>query len=73
MLTLFINFYCPKVYHRPDHSLRIVEYHRNYYYVLKPNIFTETQTQDNFRVTLVLVISLPKHTTLVLALFFYRA
>jgi hypothetical protein len=28
MLTFHINVYRPKAYHRPDHSLRIVAYHR---------------------------------------------
>jgi hypothetical protein len=29
MLTLLINLYCPKAYHRPDHSTHIAEYNRN--------------------------------------------
>jgi hypothetical protein len=37
MLTFLINLYCPKPYHRPAHSIRIV---------LKPVIFTETRTQN---------------------------
>jgi hypothetical protein len=28
MLTFLINLYCPKTYHRPDHSIRIDKYHR---------------------------------------------
>jgi hypothetical protein len=31
MLTFFTNLYCPKGYHSPDHSIRIVEYHRKNY------------------------------------------
>jgi hypothetical protein len=27
MLTFRINLYCPKAYPRPDHSIRISEYH----------------------------------------------
>jgi hypothetical protein len=51
MLTFLINLYCPKTYHRPDHSIRIVEYHRKIIIIIiiisKPNIFTETRTQDS--------------------------
>jgi hypothetical protein len=62
MLTFHINLYCPKAYHRPDHSIRIVEYHRKIIIINhKPKIFTEFRTQDSFGfVTLVVVISSPK-------------
>jgi hypothetical protein len=46
MLTFLINLYCSKAYHRPDHSIRIVEYHRKII-TSKPNIFTRTRTQDS--------------------------
>jgi hypothetical protein len=51
MLTFLTSLYCPKAYDRPDHSIRNVEYHRKIIIIiiiLKPNIFTETQTQDSF-------------------------
>jgi hypothetical protein len=50
MLTVLINLYCLKAYHRPDHSIRIIEYHRKKIFIPKTNIFTETRTQDSFRV-----------------------
>jgi hypothetical protein len=31
MLTFLINLSCPKAYHGPGHSIRIVEYHRKNY------------------------------------------
>jgi hypothetical protein len=31
ILTFIINLYCPKAFYRPDHSIRIVEYHKHYY------------------------------------------
>jgi hypothetical protein len=49
----FINCYCPKAYHRPDHSIRIVEHYRKKIIniiIPKSNIFTETLTQDNIRI-----------------------
>jgi hypothetical protein len=48
MLTFLMNLYCPKAYHKPDHSIRIVEYRRKN--IPKTNIFTETRTRDRFRV-----------------------
>jgi hypothetical protein len=48
MLTFLINRYCPKAFHRPNHLIRIVEYQRKI--IPKSNIFTETRTQDSFRV-----------------------
>jgi hypothetical protein len=30
MRTFLINLACPKGYHRPDHSIHIVEYHRKH-------------------------------------------
>jgi hypothetical protein len=48
MLTFLIDTYCPKAYHMPDHSIRIVEYHRKHI-ISKRNIFTETRIQENFR------------------------
>jgi hypothetical protein len=47
LLTFHINIYCMKAYHRPDHSIRIVECHRKI--LLSPNQ-TGTHTQDSFRV-----------------------
>jgi hypothetical protein len=32
MFTCIIDLYCPKAYHRPGHSIRIVEYHKKDYY-----------------------------------------
>jgi hypothetical protein len=32
MLTFFTNIYCPKAYHRPDHSISIVEFIETNYY-----------------------------------------
>jgi hypothetical protein len=30
-LTFLVSLYCPEAYHRPDHSICIVEYHRKNY------------------------------------------
>jgi hypothetical protein len=54
VLAFLINFYCPKACHRPDHSIRRVEYGWNYYYnyytIPKRNLSNDTRTQDCFRV-----------------------
>jgi hypothetical protein len=50
MFTFLIYLDCPKAYHRPDHTIRIVEYHRKKYITPAPNIFTGTRTQGSFRV-----------------------
>jgi hypothetical protein len=71
MLTFLINFYCPKAYHRPDHSISFVEYHKKLF-LNPPSPRLEPRTVFGF-VTLVSVISSSKQTTLVLAPFFYRA
>jgi hypothetical protein len=48
MLTFLVNLYCPKISHRPEHYIRINEYHRKIIIISKPNIFTETRTQGSF-------------------------
>jgi hypothetical protein len=70
MFTFVINPYFPKAYHRPDHSRRIVEYHRkklSLNQTFSPK--RETRTVIGF-VTFVTLISPPKQIALVLALFF---
>jgi hypothetical protein len=37
MLTFRISLYCPKAYHKPDHSIRLVEYHRKKLLFLNPS------------------------------------
>jgi hypothetical protein len=52
-ITFLINVDWPKVCHRPDHSIRIVENHGKQIIntgMPKPNIFTGTRTQERFRV-----------------------
>jgi hypothetical protein len=71
MLTFIINLYCPKVCYRPDHSIRIVGYHRKNIIIPKPDIFTETRMQDFFFVTSVNVISSSIQTILFFAPFLY--
>jgi hypothetical protein len=39
MLTFIVNHYCPEAYHRPDHSIFVVEYHTKI-------IIIETRTQE---------------------------
>jgi hypothetical protein len=47
---IFDNLYCPKTFHRPDHSIRrSIEYQKKNI-ISKPNIFTETRIQGSFRV-----------------------
>jgi hypothetical protein len=53
VFSFLTNLYCPKVYHEPNHSIRIVEYHRKIIIIIiipKPNIFNETRIQGIFRV-----------------------
>jgi hypothetical protein len=45
MFTFNISLYCPKAYHRSDHSICVVEYHR-IIIIPKGNINTGTRTQD---------------------------
>jgi hypothetical protein len=73
MLTFLNNLYCPKVYHKPDHSIRIVEYHRKKLSSLNPSSPRHKPRTIFGVVTLFPVISSCKQTTLVLAPFFYRA
>jgi cystathionine beta-lyase/cystathionine gamma-synthase len=46
ILIFRINLYYLKVYHRLDHSIHIVEYQKK----IPKIVFTETRTQDTFRV-----------------------
>jgi hypothetical protein len=62
MLTFHINHCCPKAYHRPDHSIRIVEYDREKIVMRKLNIFTGTRTRDSFRVCNLCSCNLPAET-----------
>jgi hypothetical protein len=51
VLIFLLDLYCLKAYHRPDHSIRIVECHRKIIIIIpKPNIFVDTRIQDSFRV-----------------------
>jgi hypothetical protein len=50
MLTFLTNIYCPKADHRPDHSILSLNIAENIIIIPKHNIFTETRTQDSFRV-----------------------
>jgi hypothetical protein len=47
MFTFHNNLYCTKAYHRPDHSIHIVEHHRKII-IPKYNIFTGPRTQETF-------------------------
>jgi hypothetical protein len=47
--TFLINLYWEKAFPRPEHSIRIAQYHRKNI-MPKPNIFTKTRTQGSFRV-----------------------
>jgi hypothetical protein len=49
ILAFLMNLYCPKVYHRPDHSI-CIECHRKIIFIHKPIVFIENQTQDSFLV-----------------------
>jgi hypothetical protein len=42
ILKFLINLYCLKAYHRPDNAICM-----KIFIIPKPNIFTETRTQDN--------------------------
>jgi hypothetical protein len=48
MLTFIISLYCLKAYHRPDHLYVLLNITEKI--IPKPNIFTETRTQDSFLV-----------------------
>lgn len=48
MFIFLITLCCSKAYHRPDHLIRIVEYHRETFIAPKHNDFTETRTQGSF-------------------------
>jgi hypothetical protein len=73
-LTFFINLYSPKAYHKPDNSIRIIEYHREKLLSLNSAFLLRLEPRIVFRfVTLVPVISSLKQTTFVLAPFFCRA
>jgi hypothetical protein len=72
MLTFHINLYWPKAYHRPDHLLRIFEYHRKKLFLIPSSSELESRTDFGFT-TFVPVTSPPKQTILFLAPFLYRA
>jgi hypothetical protein len=68
MLTFLISLYCPKAYHRPDYSIRIVEYKK--IISLNPISSPSVEPRAVFGfVTLVPVISSPKQTVLFFAPF----
>jgi hypothetical protein len=48
MLIFLTSLHCFKAYHRSDHSILSLDIVRNYY--PQPSIFTETRTQESFRV-----------------------
>jgi hypothetical protein len=48
MLTFHTNLSCLKAFHRLDHSIHIVEYHRKKIITPKLSIFTGTRKQDRF-------------------------
>jgi hypothetical protein len=51
LITFLTNLYFPKAYRRPDHSIRIAEYHGKIIIIIpQHNIYTETRTQDSLRV-----------------------
>jgi hypothetical protein len=69
------QFSLPKAYHRPDHSIHIVEYYRDELLLLSINMSSprlEPTAVFGF-VTLVPVISSPKPTILFFAPFLYLA
>jgi hypothetical protein len=47
-MLISYQYLLSKPYHRPEHLIHIVEYHRKI--ILKLNIFTGTRTEDSFRV-----------------------
>jgi hypothetical protein len=68
---IFISLSYLKAYNRPDHSIRIVEYDRK-------NMPKTSSTGIELRkifgfVAFIFVIPSPKHTTFILAPFFYHA
>jgi hypothetical protein len=64
MFALYTDLYCPKAFHRPDHSKRIAEYHRKQLLCLNPpSPGLEPRTFLGF-VTLAPPISPPKQTIL---------
>jgi hypothetical protein len=66
------HFFCPKVWHRPDHSTKIAEYHKLLLLLfLNKTPSSRPEPVIVFRfVTIVPVISLPKQTSLMFTLFY---
>jgi hypothetical protein len=65
MLTFLINPYCPRAYHRPEHSIHIIEYHRKKKLSVNPTSSPGLEPRTVFGI----VVFVPA----ILALFFYHA